>query len=555
MTGSPLDTDVGREYLTSQLIPYIGNKRRLLPFLYRVFSGLENLPEIPVFIDPFAGSGAVSRLAKAMGMAVRANDWEPYAEVLNGCHVALDERDISGLFSDRGGMDAVLGALNEGSGPFTPYISRHYAPVNTETADYRTERLFYTPENGRFIDRVRERIDRWYPDMGPERTILLASLVYQAAVRSNTSGVFKACHKGFGGHGADALGRIMTGIRLQRPCLIDGRSRCSVHRLDAADFASRHPADICYLDPPYNTHQYGSNYHLLNTIALWDTPEVDNSRGPDGRLNAKAAIRKDWTATRSPFCSKRTAADALGELLDAVDARHIVLSYNTEGIVPFEVIYDILERRGRVDIQVSDYTTYRGGRQSISRKVSNLEFLIVCRTDRPASPGGREKAAEFLLRRRLYLLLKESFVPGRLARAFGDGNGTVSLSSGGPVVPSIRHYRFENLPSFEALGRLAAPAVETVCRSLEGAACRDRKEESEVLIDLLAEELSPEERKYFAGRLLIVLRKFAHKKYREEFEEVSKRLRELIDRYPGYYGGLAGGLSEIEALACRRFNG
>ena len=29
--------------------------------------------------------------------------------------------------------------------------------------------------------------------------------------------------------------------------------------------------DILYLDPPYNTRQYGANYHLLNTIAKYDS--------------------------------------------------------------------------------------------------------------------------------------------------------------------------------------------------------------------------------------------------------------------------------------------
>ncbi|GAA0714403.1 hypothetical protein GCM10009430_07560 [Aquimarina litoralis] len=29
--------------------------------------------------------------------------------------------------------------------------------------------------------------------------------------------------------------------------------------------------DILYLDSPYNFRQYGSNYHILNTIAKYDT--------------------------------------------------------------------------------------------------------------------------------------------------------------------------------------------------------------------------------------------------------------------------------------------
>ena len=48
--------------------------------------------------------------------------------------------------------------------------------------------------------------------------------------------------------------------------------------------------DIIYLDPPYNQHPYGSNYHVLNSIALWDKPDFPEkiTRG------TKSAIRLDW---------------------------------------------------------------------------------------------------------------------------------------------------------------------------------------------------------------------------------------------------------------------
>lgn len=546
--------DLKQEYLTSQLIPYLGNKRRLLPFLYEVFSSLVEGLEDPVFIDPFAGSGSVSRLAKAMGMTVHANDWEPYTEVLNGCYIALDKGRLEGLFADRGGIDAVLDDLNGDTGPYTPYISRYYAPVSLEGADYRTERLFYTPENAVCIDRVRGRIDQWYPEDSPEWTILLSSLVLQAAVRSNTSGVFKACHKGFGGHSRDALGRIMTGIKLLRPCLLDGRGPCTVHREDAAVFASKHPADLCYLDPPYNMHQYGSNYHLLNTLVLWDMPEIDNSLGSDGRLEEKAAIRKDWRVTRSSFCSRSTASAAFEELLGRIDARSIVVSYNTEGIIPFEELYDILSSRGEVEVKTRDYTLYRGGRQSISRKVSNLEFQLVCRTGRPASGDNRTLVRDVLLRRRLRMLLKESFVPDRLSGEFNTAGDLVYLAPS-LAFPCRRLYRFDGFQDFRRLEELSPEVADELCRRFERAACRDREEECRVLTKLLAEDLTRTERRYLSSRLLGVLRKFAHKKYQDQFNRVLAELEERAAADPEHYGPLAAGLEELKSLANLRLEG
>ena len=91
--------DLRHPYLTGQLIAYIGNKRALLGFLHGVFSRLSEGrggPGTRTFLDPFAGSGAVSRLARMMGFSVAANDWEPYAYVINSCHVALSPSDVGG---------------------------------------------------------------------------------------------------------------------------------------------------------------------------------------------------------------------------------------------------------------------------------------------------------------------------------------------------------------------------------------------------------------------------------------------------------------------------
>ena len=63
------------EYLYHQLIPYLGNKRKLLPLIAR---GVEQAGvRSGTFVDFFAGSGVVSRWAKQAGFRVVANDWEP----------------------------------------------------------------------------------------------------------------------------------------------------------------------------------------------------------------------------------------------------------------------------------------------------------------------------------------------------------------------------------------------------------------------------------------------------------------------------------------------
>jgi adenine-specific DNA-methyltransferase len=600
-------------YLTRQLIAYIGNKRALQPLLYRVFSGLVGhrgsggrpgsggLPgggvlagngraRPPVFLDPFAGSGSVSRLARYLGYRVLANDWEYYAYVLNFAHLGVSQSEARGLFSVHGGPAGILAELNALGEPAEAerYISRFYAPRCTENADYRRERLFYTRENALIIDAVRGRIEALYPADAEadsasnaageaalkEKMLLLAALLYQCATHTNTSGVFKACHKGFGGHGRDALGRILRPIRLQMPVLIDSPEDGEVGCEDAADFVRSRPADICYLDPPYNQHQYGSNYHLLNTIALWDKPEVGNERRADGRLKLKAGIRRDWIRTRSDFCYRSSAGRAFRSLLEAIDARHIVLSYNTEGIIPFDELVELMSSQGRVELHGNEYVKYRGGKQSLSRQVHNLEFVLVLDRSRRTSGADRARLERAVAVKRLGVMMKRSFCPDKVRCRFSlepDAWVCLPVRLDGKTLhlPMPHLYRFAP----QAAAIVETPAknapvrqLQTLLENLESCELTDRREEIRVLLGVLesgrrwdcggeAFEIEAGEEQSLQKRILWLLRKFAHRKYRDSFEAMLRELRVYSRNEPKRFALLTRGLQQIEALARARFAG
>ncbi|MFO7730692.1 MAG: DNA adenine methylase [Spirochaetia bacterium] len=572
---------VSTDYLTRQLIAYIGNKRRILGFLYRIFSRLNEQHPITRFLDPFAGSGAVARMARQMGFQTAANDWEEYSRVINSAHITLSPAEAEALFSDFKGLKNALAKLNalqpdiQRKGrdyplnqPRQPLISRHYAPASTAEADYRTERLFYTRENALFIDLVREQIDRWFPEGGRAHDLLLALLLYQAATHVNTSGVFKAYHKGFGGHSRDALGRIMAPMQLEYPVLIDGPSECEVQQLDAAEFLSQRSGDLCYLDPPYNIHQYGSNYHLLNTIARWDFPAVNEAIGADGRLVSKAGIRPDWQATRSDFCSRARAPRALRDVLEAADARWLVLSYNSEGVIPMEQLMEILSETGRVEINSLDYITYRGGRQSMNRRTYNTEFQIVVER-RSESGRNREKLGSdgstfsqpdlgrFLPAHRIQAMLQGSFVPERLLKNFVIRDAEVLLAgdeSWGRLATE-NLYRFHEIPRIDVLQKLSTSELKGIETLLKEAACNDRLEELDVVRRLMCSADTQAQRRRYQKKVLHILKKFTHKKYRQQWEIEVKKLQELLERDGAQLEILRQGLADLIDLGHRRFEG
>lgn len=376
------------DYVFSQLIPYLGNKRKLLPLIAQAVE-IAGVRE-GVFADLFAGSGVVARWAKRQGYRVAANDWEPYSDYINGCYIGLNAAPEDG--------ERLLAELNDPDLAVDGYLTRHFCPADDDHPDPERERCFYTRFNGRRIDGIRERIAEWEARGEIDAAVksyLLAPLLYAASYVSNTSGVFKAYHHGWGGQTGTALYRILSEIRLTAPVLLGNGHANFVTRLDAADLArswaeiAGMSMDIAYLDPPYNQHPYGSNYHVLNTIALWDKPDV----GPIEH-GSKSAIRTDWrTERRSKFNHSQTALPELLRLVDALPSRWVLLSYSTDGNMPLADLLDGLAARGGVEIVTRRYKRYRVSAQRMSPRPHTVEFVAVL--DKRSKPRHGQSADHF----------------------------------------------------------------------------------------------------------------------------------------------------------------
>lgn len=367
------------DFVYNQLIPYIGSKRKLLGLISQALGQGRDDAKGKTFLDMFAGSGVVARYAKTLGYKVISNDWEPYSRAINGCYIACNGAP---KFEKLGGYRRAISLLNE-LAPREDWVTKHLCPQDDDDCDSATERMFYMRKNGQRIDAIRHQISEWHGAGAindAELDCLLAPLVYQACYRSNTSGVFKGFHNGWGGRTRTALYRIATDLLLAPAVFFNNGQKNEVFSRDAQQVAedlSVEEIDIAYLDPPYNQHPYGSNYHVLNSIVLWDKPEVPEqiTRG------TKSAIRLDWrTERRSAYNHSADAADAYRLLLETLNARYILTSYSTDGMIPLDEMLEINASRGRVAVEMQGYKRYRVSSQRFSQKPMNVEFVIVLDT-------------------------------------------------------------------------------------------------------------------------------------------------------------------------------
>ncbi len=362
--------DLQNPFFTSHLITCIGNKRRLLPFLYKGFLKIREKvgKEKMVILDGFVGSGATARLLKAFASELYVNDLEDYAETLNRAYLAnKSEINIKKL-------EKYINWLNENKLKLKTdevgFIEKNYAPKDDNNIQ-PGERVFYTNKNAKIIDNLRKLIDEVPEEY---KHFCLASLLVEASIHTNTSGVFKGFHKyngngHFGGRGENALSRIKKEIVLDVPEFSDFECPVFVYKRDVNELVKDKKIpffDLVYYDPPYNQHPYGSNYFMLNII---------NGGKPVEIQNGVSGIAKEWN--RSAYNKKKIAEEAMNQLLADTRAKFIAISYNDEGIIPIDVFKKILSQYGKWELMEQDYNTYRGSRNLRDRNIKVKELLWI----------------------------------------------------------------------------------------------------------------------------------------------------------------------------------
>lgn len=334
---------------------YIGSKFKLSHFLQTsIESTLQKADAKPlkdsIFCDMFAGSAAVGRLFKTQVKQIISNDREYYSFVLAQNYIGNHQKLAR--------ANELLSILNDAAqtSPQKGKIYTHYA-IGSGSG-----RQYFSDENAQRIDAVRSQIAQLKEEKfinNQEYYFLLASLLESADKVANTASVYgaflkqlkKSARKGF----------ILNPAEFE--C---NENEHLVFNEDANTLIAKIEGDILYLDPPYNAREYGANYHLLNTIALYD----------DFIPKGKTGLRE---YEKSAWCKKAKVADALENLIKNARFEWIFLSYNDEGLLSLGQIQEIFKKYGKYSFATQKHQRFKADSKRIQRQDSTLETLHILR--------------------------------------------------------------------------------------------------------------------------------------------------------------------------------
>lgn len=343
---------------------YIGSKLSLLDFIN------ESVEEVTAgnyssVCDLFAGTGAVGKHFKKKGKKIIANDIQAYSFVLNRHYIG---NCVPLAFR---GLDSEIKWLNRDDEDKAAAVCEHLSNIDGQNGFIFNNyclgggngRQYFSDENGRRCDAIRTTIESWHQAQkinDDEYYFLLCSLLEAVDKVANTASVYGAFLK-------KLKKTAQKPLKVTPVELILSNQKHIVLNDDANKVAKENDADVLYLDPPYNQRQYATNYHILETIAKNDNPEIHGKTG-----------LRDYAEQKSQYCSRAKVKAAFSDLITNAKAKYIFLSYNNEGLLSLEDIKEIMGSRGEYGFFTKDHHRFKadaGRNYSADKTVEYLHYV------------------------------------------------------------------------------------------------------------------------------------------------------------------------------------
>ncbi len=339
---------------------FIGCKTLLLDNIKAVID--EKAPDAKSLCDIFSGTATVARFFKrwyeiysndllyfsyVLQKGTIENDCVPEFEVLRS---SLSIQDPIDYFNSMSNSDMeVLEQKRR-------FFQNTYAPAGG--------RMYVTDENALRIDFARNTVEDWYKNgliSEDEYFYLVACIVEGVPFVSNTSGTYGAFHK-------EWERRSYKKYEVYRLDITTNGKNNKSYNCDGVELLRHIGGDVLYIDPPYNGRQYLPNYHVLETAAKYDFPEVCGVTG-----------QRQYENQKSDFCLKTKAVPAFDELIKNAQFKHIILSYSTDGLMSVSEIEEVMKKYGKegtFKIYEIPYRRYKSRNATLTDQLKELLVYV-----------------------------------------------------------------------------------------------------------------------------------------------------------------------------------
>jgi len=337
---------------------FIGRKTLLLDNIKEVID--ENAPDAKTFCDIFSGSATVARFFKQW-YEIYSNDLLYFSYVLQRATIENDSIPTFEILTEKLDINDPIDYFNsleiskmEQLEQKKRFFQNTYAPTGG--------RMYINDENALRIDFARITTQEWY-ELGlindNEYYYLIACIVEGIPFVSNISGTYGAYHKKW-------ETRSYKKYQLYRLEVETNGKKNKSYNLDGTELLKRISGDILYIDPPYNGRQYLPNYHVLETAAKYDYPEVKG-----------ITAQRKYNNNKSEFCLKTKVVGAFENLIQNAQFEHILLSYSTDGLMSVQDIEKIMKKYGIEESFKIYWIPYRRYKSRSQKEKEELKEMIV----------------------------------------------------------------------------------------------------------------------------------------------------------------------------------
>lgn len=324
---------------------YIGSKEKLNDWLFSIILSDVKSDNL-TFLDACSGSGSVSRYAATHFnfKKILSNDIMEFPSHIVRGSIALPESKLKQAQQ----MINEMNALPETAGFFYENYSEH------------AKKLYFSNENAKKIDACRKYVNDLENKDQYINSYLLYCLLDALSKVSNTTGIQAAFLKTMQNAAKKPL-TIKALPSLHRCQLLKTFNNDILKLLNSNELRNYFKEDILYIDPPYNERQYGSNYHLYETLVKNDNPKVFGKTG-----------LRDWkNESKSDFCSKKTCLSFTENIVKATEAKTVYISYSSDGLLSLDDFKSVF--KNKMTVYEKDQKRYKSDDKN-NRKYNEKEL-------------------------------------------------------------------------------------------------------------------------------------------------------------------------------------